>query len=255
MTTSRTSKAAREGNDLVIGVGFLMGDAVATVAKQFPATKFGIIDYPWEALKGTPPNVVGLIFAEQEAGYLAGVAASTVTKSGTVSSVGGQAVPAVVAFLAGYRAGAKATRPDVVVRSGYSQDFVDQAKCKEIALNQIAEGSDVVFAAAGGCGLGALQAAGSRDDWGIGVDSDQAFLGRRILTSATKKVDVGVYQTIKKVQDGTFSGGQSTLFDLANGGVGYGTVSPDAPDRDALIEKLDAVSKRIADGDVVPPKK
>ena len=74
--------------------------------------------------------------------------------------------------------------------TGYSQDFVDQAKCKEIALNQIAQGSDVVFQAAGGCGLGALQAAKEQGDWGIGVDTDQAFLGPHILTSATKKVDL-----------------------------------------------------------------
>ena len=171
------SSAARQRNDLVIAVGFLMGDAVARIAKQFPNTKFAIIDFPWSALDGAPPNVVGLVFAEQEAGYLAGVAAGTVNKTGTVSAVGGQAVPAVVAFLAGYRAGAKATHSGLKVRTAYSQDFVDQAKCKELGLSQIAAGSDVVFAAAGGCGLGALEAAKTKGIWGIGVDSDQSFLG------------------------------------------------------------------------------
>jgi basic membrane protein A len=242
------SRAARDGYDLVIGNGFLMGDALATVAGQYPDTNFAIIDFPWEALKGKPANARGLIFAEQEGGYLAGVAAATVAESGVVSAVGGQKVPAVVAFLAGYQAGAKATVPQIRVIEGYSEDFVDQAKCKEVALTQFGRGSKVVFAAAGGCGLGALQAANERNAWGIG--DDQSFLGSYILTSATKKVDVAVFDSIQKIVDGDFEGGGDTLYDVANDGIGYGKVSANAPDRDALIAKLDDVSKQIADGDL-----
>jgi basic membrane protein A len=248
------SQAARGGYDLVVGVGFLMGDALASVAQQFPDTKFAIVDYPWSALGGKPQNARGVVFAEQEAGYLVGVAAATVAKGGTVSAIGGQAVPAVVAFLAGYRAGAKATDSSVKVLQGYSQDFVDQAKCTELALNQIARGSKVVFAAAGGCGLGALQAAKERGIWGIGVDNDQSFLGPHILTSATKKVDVAVFDAIGTVQKGTFEGGGDALYDVANGGVGYGKVSPDAPNRAALLAKLEDVSQQIAGGDVEIPR-
>jgi basic membrane protein A len=248
------SRAARDGYDLVIANGFLMGDAVANVATRFPDTSFAIIDFPWAALEGAPQNTRGLVFAEQEAGYLAGVAAATVADGGTVGAVGGQEVPAVVAFLAGYRAGVKATDAQVRVLEAYSQDFVDQAKCKEVALTQIGEGAEVVFAAAGGCGLGALQAAKDRDLWGIGVDSDQSFLGPHILTSATKKVDVAVFETSQAVVDGDFEGGGDTLFDVENGGVGYGEVSPDAPERDALIEKLDAVAERIAAGELDIPR-
>jgi len=248
------SGAARDGYDLVIGVGFLMGDALASVAQQFPDTSFAIVDYPWAALEGAPENARGLVFAEQEAGYLVGVAAATVVEGNTISAVGGQAVPAVVAFLAGYEAGAKATKPGIQVREGYSQDFVDQAKCTELALAQIAAGSGAVFAAAGGCGLGALQAANERDVWGIGVDNDQAFLGPHILTSATKKVDVAVYDTIQSVVDDDFTGGEDGLYDVANDGVGYGEVSADAPDRDALIATLDEVSEQIAAGDVDIPR-
>ena len=244
------SRAARDGYDLVIGNGFLMGDALATVAGQYPDTNFAIIDFPWEALKGKPANARGLVFAEQEGGYLAGVAAATVAESGVVSAVGGQKVPAVVAFLAGYQAGAKATAPQIRVIEGYSEDFVDQAKCKEVALTQLGRGSKVVFAAAGGCGLGALQAANERNAWGIGVDNDQSFLGPYILTSATKKVDVAVFDSIQKIVDGDFEGGGDTLYDVANDGIGYGKVSANAPDRDALIAKLDDVSKQIADGDL-----
>jgi basic membrane protein A len=248
------SRAARDGYDLVIGVGFLMGDALASVATQFPDTSFAIVDFPQAALKGTPANARGLIFAENEAGYLVGVAAATVAERGAISAVGGQEVPAVVAFLAGYEAGAKATDSSIRVAERYSQDFVDQAKCKEIALTQIAAGSDAVFAAAGGCGLGALQAANERNVWGIGVDNDQSFLGPHILTSATKKVDVAVFDTIQQVVDGSFTGGEDTLYNVANEGVGYGEVSPDAPDRDALIEELDAVSEQIAAGDIEIPR-
>ena len=243
MTTSRTSRVPPgTATTSIVGVGFLMGDALASVATQFPETSFAIVDFPQAALEGAPSNARGLVFAEQEAGYLVGVAAATVADGGAVSAVGGQAVPAVVAFLAGYEAGAKATVASVRVLEGYSQDFVDQAKCKELALTQIEDGSTAVFAAAGGCGLGALQAAKEQNVWGIGVDNDQAFLGPHMLTSATKKVDVAVFDTIQAVVDGSFEGGGDTLYDVANDGVGYGEVSPDAPDRDALIAELDAVS-------------
>jgi basic membrane protein A and related proteins len=249
------STAARQGNELVFGIGFLMGDQLATVAKAFPKTKFAIIDYPWVALKGKPKNARGVLFAEQEAGYLAGVAAAFENKTGTISSVGGQAVPAVVHFLAGYKAGAQKQKPGIKVLSAYSQDFVDQAKCKELALNQIDQKSDAVFAAAGQCGLGALDAAKERKVWGIGVDSDQTFLGKYILASATKKVDVGVFSTIALVKAGKFKGGTDTLFTVKNGGVGYGTVSTTAPRRAALIARLNAVSKQIAAGTIKVPSK
>ena len=249
------SAAARGDYDLVIANGFLMGDSIAAVARRFPETNFAIIDFPWVALKGKPKNVRGLIFKEAEAGYLAGVAAVTVAKGEPVSFVGGQAVPAVVAFRAGYRAGAKKTSPATKVLSGYSEDFVDQAKCKELATNQISQGAKVVFAAAGGCGLGALQAAKEQGVWGIGVDADQAYLGAHILTSATKKVDFAVFTTSQQVKNGSFKGGTDGVFTVKNGGVGYGKVSARAPGRAALIKKLNAVSKQLATGKIKPPIK
>ena len=235
------SAAARGGYDLVVANGFLMGDATAAVARRFPDTKFAIIDFPWVALKGEPKNVRGLVFKETEAGYLAGVAAATVAKGAPVSSVGGQDVPAVVAFLAGYKAGATKTNAKTKVLSGYSQEFVNPAQCKEMALNQIAQGSKVVFAAAGGCGLGALQAAKEQGAWGIGVDADQAYLGTHMLTSATKKVDLAVFTTAGQAANGKFKGGTDGVFTVKNGGVGYGKVSVKAPQRAALIAKAEAV--------------
>jgi basic membrane protein A and related proteins len=243
-----TSAARTYKADLVIGVGFLMADQLASVAKAFPDTKFAIIDYAWAALKGKPKNARGLLFAEQEAGYLAGVAAATVSKSGVIGSVGGLKIPPVDAYIAGYRAGAKATKKGIKTLNGYSQDFGDQAKCKEIALNQIAESADVMFQVAGSCGLGALSAAKEKGKWGIGVDADQGYIGSHILTSAQKKVNQAVFATIKLAKAGTFKGGTDTLFNIKNGGVGYGKISAKAPK--TLKAKLDAVAKRIAAGQI-----
>ena len=217
--------------DLVIGVGFLMADQLAAVAKRFPDTKFAIVDYPAAALKGAPKNARGILFAEQEAGCLAGVAAATVSKSGVIGSVGGQKIPPVDAYIAGYQYCAKKVKPGIKTLNDYSQDFVDQAKCKEIALNQISEKADVVFQVAGGCGLGAIQAAKDNKDWGIGVDADQGYLGKHILTSAQKKVDVGVFDTIKLAGTSKWKGGIDGLYNAKNGGVGYGKVSSAAPKR------------------------
>jgi basic membrane protein A and related proteins len=243
------SAAARQYRaDLVIGVGFLMADQIAAVAKRYPKTKFAIVDYPWVALKGKPRNVRGLIFAEQEAGYLAGVAAATVSKSNVIGSVGGLKIPPVDAFIAGYQKGAKATKKGIKVLNGYSQDFVAQDKCKEIALNQIDEGADVIFQVAGQCGLGALSAAQENDVWGVGVDADQGYIGRHVLTSAQKKVDVAIFTTVQQVKQGKFRGGADTLLNVKNRGVGYGKISSRAPK--TLKAKLDAVAKRIAAGKI-----
>jgi len=248
------STAAKQGNNLVIAVGFLMGDSIAAMAKKYPKTKFAIVDVSAPTLMGKPKNVRGIDFAEQEAGCLAGVAAATESKSGTISSVGGQAIPAVNAYIAGYQYCAKKVKPSIKTLNSYSQDFVAQDKCKSLALNQIGQGADVVFQVAGACGLGALTAAGDSKVWGIGVDADQAYLGSHVLTSALKKVDQGVLQTIQMVKNGTYKGGVDGLFNTKNGGVGFGTVSASAPKRAALITTLNKWAKLIANGTVKPPR-
>jgi basic membrane protein A len=239
---------AAQHYDLVIGVGFLMGDALEKVAKAFPTTNFAIIDYAYDP---PIPNVQGLLFKEQDAGYLAGYLARLVTKTNVVSTVGGQKIPPVDHYIAGFQAGAKASNPSVTTLNDYSQSFTNQAACKELALQQITQKSDVVFQVAGGCGLGALAAAKEKNVWGIGVDADQAYLGSYILTSAVKKVDVAVYDTIKKVVDGTFAGGGVSYFDASNGGTGIGAVSPQVPAD--VTAKLADVQKQVADGTIKPP--
>jgi basic membrane protein A len=240
---------AEDGFNLIISVGFLMTEATAEAAKAFPDTRFAIVDSAFD-----PPieNAQGLLFKEQETGYLVGYMAGLVTESNTVSSVGGQKIPPVDRFIAGFQKGAKDANPQVQTLNGYSQDFVAQDKCKEVALDQISKGSDVVFQVAGGCGLGALDAASERNVWGIGVDADQAFLGDHVLTSALKRVDVAVFKTIESVVNDTFEGGSVTTFGLAEDGVGLGEVSPNAP-ADA-VEQTRAQIDRVIAGEIEIPE-
>jgi basic membrane protein A and related proteins len=220
---------AQQGYNLVIPVGFLMADATDSVAKQFPNVKFAMIDSDATAEKGDPKNIEGLLFKEQEAGYLAGYLAGLYAKEHgytTISSVGGQKIPPVDHYIAGYQAGAKKADPGIKTLNGYSQDFVDQSKCKQLALNQIQQGSKVVFQVAGACGLGALSAAQQGGVQGIGVDADQSYLGSYILTSAEKKVDVAVVNAIKSAMAGKFAPGANVTNDIANGGIGYGKIGP-----------------------------
>jgi basic membrane protein A len=243
---------ARSGYDLVIGVGFAQGDAIGKVAQRFPDTKFAIIDVDQAFVPGTPPNVQGLLFREQEVGYLAGYLAGLEEErragKDTISAVGGMKEPPVDRFIAGYEAGAKKAAPGITVLHDYSQDWDDQAKCKELALNQIARGSNVVFQVAGGCGLGALNAAGERDRWGIGVDADQSFLGPHILTSAQKGVDAAVFLTIKSIQEGSWKGGGNSTFGLKEDGVGLGKVSAKVPQGD--LDQVEKIKEQIADGEI-----
>ena len=244
------STLAQQQYDLTVGVGFLMADALATVSGKFPQNNFAIVDFPASGLKGKPQNVEGLLFKEQEAGYLAGYLAGLWAKDNnatTVSTVGGQKIPPVDHYIAGFQAGAKKANPGIKTLNAYSQDFVDQAKCKEIALDQIAQGSKVVFQVAGQCGLGALDAAKEKGVQGIGVDADQAYLGDFILTSALKKVDVAVFDAIKRVQDGTFKGGTDVIATVENGGVGLGQIGPAGTKYEDQIKD---VTDQLAAGDI-----
>jgi basic membrane protein A and related proteins len=246
------SQLAEEGFDLIVGVGFAQGEAVATVAQEYPETRFAIIDVDQASLEGKPENVVGLIFREEEVGYLAGYLAALVAQrepgEDVISSVGGMKEPPVDRFIAGYQAGAKAAVPGIQVLNGYSQDWDDLAKCKEVALDQIARGSSIVFQVAGGCGLGALDAAEEQDQWGIGVDADQSFLGPHILTSAQKKVDRAVFLTIESIVRDEWQGGRNLVFGLEEEGVGLGKVSSEVSEED--LATVEDVEQRIASGEI-----
>ena len=244
------SKLAQEGYNLVIGVGYTEIDALKAVAKQFPKTHFAIVDVS-NADEGGLKNVQGLLFKEQEAGYLAGYAAGLAAKQRggkAVSSVGGEKQPPVDRYIAGFQAGAKAADPGITTLNGYSQDFENVAKCKEVALNQIAAGSVVVFQVAGGCGLGALDAAKESNIWGVGVDADQGYLGSYVLTSALKRVDTSVYDSIRDAKSGNFKGGTDAVYGLDVGGVGIGKFSPKTPA--GIASKVALIKQQIATGKI-----
>jgi len=252
---------ARKGYNMIIGAGFLLANQEATVAKQFPNTKFAITDYdvsgaPFNGKKS--PNVEGLTYATQENSYLVGcLAGLMVNKQGgdqIIGVVGGVKIPPVDSFLAGYKAGAKKCNSKIKVLVGYSQDFIDQAKCKTVAQNQIDAGSQVEFNVAGPCGLGTLDAANDAGIWGVGVDVDQYTTHpQHILTSAVKRVDTGVYLAIKAAQSGQFKGGSNLSFNLKNGGVGMGRISPNVPAK--FLKTIAGLRAQIVAGKIKPPAK
>jgi basic membrane protein A len=222
----------QSGAGITIGVGFLMADSMDAIASAFPTKKFAIVDVDATSLKHKPKNVEGLLFKEQEAGYLVGYAAGLWAKQQggkAVGSVGGLKIPPVDRYIAGYQYAAKKAFPGLKTLNDYSQDFVKQAKCKEKALNQIAQGSVVEFQVAGQCGLGVLDAAHEKGVWGIGVDADQGYLGSWVATSALKRVDVAVYNAIQAANHNKLLGGKNKVFGASIGGIGYGKWSKSVP--------------------------
>ena len=250
---------ARQGYNIVISAGFLLADATNDVAKQFPSTKFAITDYSAKIppFNGTVTNVEGLTYATQQNSYLVGCLAAKVAARGgkkSISVVGGVKIPPVDAFLAGYRAGARECVPGTTVQIGYSQDFIDQAKCKSVSENQIDAGSQVVFNVAGPCGLGALDAAKERGRWGVGVDVDQSYLGSHILTSAVKRVDVGIYLAVKGAKTGKgYKKGGDLVFNLKNNGVSLGKISKKAKIPKAWLAQIARLKAQIIAGKIKPP--
>ena len=249
------SLLARQKYDLVIGTGFFAAPAIERVSNGFPETRFAIIDFAHDDLAHRPQNVVGLAFSEEQAGYLAGhLAALVLTLSPgeeVISSVGGQRVPAVERFIAGYQAGARGANPRVTTLNSFTDDFHDSVKGRSVAMSQIAKGSRVVFQVASACGLGALEAASERGIWGIGVDVDQSHLGRHMLTSAVKRMDVAVFDTIEELAHGTLETGRTSRFSLRNSGVGLGTISAAVPR--SLKAKIEDVRAAIVAGKIPLP--
>ena len=224
--------AVHDGAQLVIAAGFLLGPTVKQYAQQYPNIKFAITDDPVSDIGGFK-NEEGITYATQEGGCLVGVlAAKMAQKMGhkVIGVAGGLKIPPVDSYIAGYKyCAAKAVKGTKTVVQ-YSGDFVDQSKCSAIAQNEIqGQKAQVIFQVAGLCGDGALKEASKLHKWGIGVDADEYSVASRILTSALKKTDVGVYQTILGAAHGKFKGGKNLLFNLKNNGVGVGKITPKVP--------------------------
>lgn len=258
--------SAAQSADLVIAVGFLMDIALDRVAKQFPTKEFAIVDGcaipAGQNNCETLPNVAPLTFKEQEAGCLVGAIAGQMEVDGkskvpnllgknTISAVGGLSIPAVNHYIAGYKYCAMKVDPNVNVLVTYSNTFTNTATCKDAALSQINQHqADIIFQVAGGCGIGALDAANQKNVYGIGVDSDQGYIHSDVITSAMKRVDTAVYSTIVGFQNNKYTN-NPPVFDLANDGVGYGKVSSAVP-ADA-VAKAEAFASQIKAGTLIPP--
>ncbi|WP_422372193.1 BMP family lipoprotein [Hoeflea sp.] len=211
---------ARDGNNPIVMAGFSWGSALEKVADEYPDIDFAIIDMVVEK-----PNVRSVVYKEQEGSYLVGVMAAKASESGTVSFIGGMDIPLIRKFACGYKGGVMATNPDATVleaMTGTTPDaWNDPVKGGEIAKSQMDQGSDVVYAAAGGTGIGVLQTAADAGKLGIGVDSNQNGLQPgHVLTSMVKRVDVAVYNAFTDAMNDSFTYGFSSL-GLAEDGVDY----------------------------------
>ena len=239
--------------DLIIGVGFLFQEPMNRVAGDFPDVKFALIDAILEQ-----PNVASLTYRAHEGTFLAGVIAALKTETKQVGFVGGMKVPLVEAFEIGYYAGIQATNPDIKFVADYigvtPQAFNDPTRGKELALAQYKRGVDIILAAAGASGLGVLEAAKAEQKSIIWVDSNGNNLAPGlVLTSVIKGVEISVYETIKSVQEGNFSGGLKD-YGLKEGGVEY---IVDDINRallpDEILEQVEAFKAKIIAGDIAVP--
>jgi basic membrane protein A and related proteins len=244
---------ARRHFGLAIAPGFLPG--ISQAARKFPELKFAVLDSTRGQLHTRARNVEGTVFHVEEPAYLAGYLAARMADRGprphVVSSVGGAPIPTVQSFIAGFQAGARRANPRIGLLNSYTNDFVTQAKCEHAALQQIAQGSRVVFDVAGNCGLGALKAAKLRGIYGVGVDTDQSFLGRFILTSVVKNQDQAVFDLARRLVRGRLRTGGNLSSDLRNHGVLLGKFSPKVSR--ALRRQLIPLARQIEQGKIIVP--
>ncbi|MBE3556102.1 MAG: BMP family ABC transporter substrate-binding protein [Firmicutes bacterium] len=246
------SNLAQQGDQLVIAVGFNMTDAVQQVAPQFPKTHFLLIDSTVNL-----PNVTSALFKSEQAGYLVGALSGLLeTKGGlphlngqnVVGVIGGQEIPPVDSYIAGFQQGFKQTDPSGKVLLRYVGNFTDTAAGEQLASLEISQGTDIVFQVAGPVGQGVFNAASQHNAYAIGVDSDESYLAPNVvLTSAIKRVDVAVFDTIKALQDNSLQSGVST-FELKNDGVGMAPPMKGIPQ--AIVDQVNQLKQQIVAGQI-----
>ena len=245
-----------EDYDVIVTVGFLIGTDTLAAAEANPDVEFIGVD---QFIGADPPpdNYQGLIFAEAQSGYLAGIVAASVSETGVIGAVGGQSdVPPVVNFIAGYANGAASVNPDIEVLAQYAETFTDPVLGRSTAEQLIGQDADVIFQVAGQTGQGALEAACDEGVLGIGVDVDQALalpsLAECIITSAEKKLVNAVAAAIERVADGEVVGG-NIVNDATNEGIGLAPFY-DFEDQigDDVQALLDDALEAMADGELDP---
>lgn len=242
------SSFAEQGYDMVWAIGFLMTDALTEVSAMYPDVHFGLIDSVVEA-----PNVVNALFDEHEGSFLVGVVAGMRTETDKVGYIGGMEMPLIKKFEAGYIAGVKAVNPDAEVFVAYTGSFDDPQAGKELALTQFDQGADVIYHASGACGIGVIKAANEEGLYAIGVDSPQYHLApANVLTSMIKRVDVAVYNEVKKLYEGNFEPG-THVYGLADNGVGIYREQAENMLSDKVLNTVDEYRQKIIDGEITVP--
>lgn len=226
-------QAVTEGSMLVVAVGYQWADHVVAAAKRHPGTDFAIVDGSASGAGGAGlTNVRGILFREDQAGDLAGYLAALTARSAgkpvVLGAVGGMRIPPVQRYIAGFRAGARAADPGAEVIVRYSGSFLTRAGCSRIAKRMVRQGAYAVFSVAGACGDEAMRASGAAGRTAIGVDLDQSSLGPYVLTSAVKRLDAAVEDTIRDRAAGRFTSGD-VRYGLKHHGVGLGRISADVP--------------------------
>lgn len=255
-------RLAERGCKVVFAVGYALEPAVESVAPRYPNTTFAIID----SGKPEASNVVNITFREEEGSFLAGALAGGMSKKAALGFVGGQEIPLIKKFEAGFRAGAKTTNPKATVSAKYTNNWEDVAKGKELALSLFDQGADVVMHAAGRCGIGVIDAAKQKGApyYAIGVDADQDYLGTadpknpkppsRVLTSMVKRVDNAVFAVCKDAASGSLTGGKRE-FGVKEEGVGITPLTytrSEVPG--ALLKQIERLRGMVADGKLRPPR-
>ena len=238
-------------NDLIWGIGFKMADSIAKMAKRNPKQRYAIIDYSFG--DKTPPNVVGVLFRAEEGAFLAGYIAGKMTKTNVVGFVGGMNVPIIHAFQYGFKAGYKMANPKGKILEQIAESFTDAAKGKAIANQMIGQGADVVFHAAGSVGDGVIEACKEKKMMAVGVDRDQNYLApQTVITSALKRVDNAIYNVAAELKKGTFKGGSTVYYGLADGGVDVAPTTSKLVSA-SIMKEMEGIKARIKKGELKPP--
>lgn len=237
-----------DGYDLIICVGYMLADACRAAAEANPDQKFAIID---DDTNADLPNVACLMFAQEQASYLVGIVAGSYTQTKTVGYVQGMVFPSMNKFGVGFISGVLSVCPDAKVLQYNANNFGDSAGGATAAKDMITKGADVIYHAAGGTGMGVIEACNEEGIWAIGVDTDQSNLAPdHVLTSAMKRVDTASQDISKAVKDGTFTAGVH-LYDLTNNGVGIAPTTTHISDE--VLAKVKQAMEDIAAGKVVVP--
>ena len=240
-----------EDVDLIIGVGSKLSATIEQAAKDYPNQKFAIVDETYENI---PENVEAILFNAEQSAYLVGLIAGKMTETNNVGFIGGIDMSVINTFKYGYMSGVKTSNPNCEIQTQYANSFTDQAKGKAIANQMMSNKADTIFIAGGDVGTGAIEAIKEANKYGIGVDRDQNDLApENVITSAIKRVDIGVYETVKRFMDGNFKGGSETVYGLEDEAVGIADSTSKLVPQD-ILDYVNEQIEKLRSGEISVPK-